>query len=135
MTDTTKANGCPWFIPALHRRGPLEHDFDEQNGGWTIPGLRDDDAVCVPVKAGSVACFWSLTPHMTGPNETDDVRKAYIVQFSPAEFNNQIWDKRGAGGRGVATGNTGPSVVDERRQYYVLRDCEGVAAPLLGPRL
>jgi hypothetical protein len=37
------------FIPGLHRRGPLDHDFDEANSGWTIPGLRDDDAVCVSV--------------------------------------------------------------------------------------
>ena len=56
----------------------------------TIPGIRDDDAVCVPVKAGDIACFWSLTPHMTGPNETDDVRKADIVQFAPDGWNNQV---------------------------------------------
>ena len=25
----------------------------------------------MPLRAGSIACFWSLTPHMTGPNHTD----------------------------------------------------------------
>lgn len=32
LTDTNADNGCPWFIPQLHRRGPMEHDFDEENG-------------------------------------------------------------------------------------------------------
>ena len=27
--------------------------------------------------------FSSLTPHRTGPNRSDGVRKAYIVQFAP----------------------------------------------------
>ena len=27
--------------------------------------------------------FSSLTPHSTGPNTTDGVRKAYIVQYAP----------------------------------------------------
>jgi ectoine hydroxylase-related dioxygenase (phytanoyl-CoA dioxygenase family) len=37
----------------------------------------------VPAKAGSIVVFSSLTPHLTGPNTTDAVRKAYIVQFAP----------------------------------------------------
>ena len=78
LNDASAENGCPWFVPGLFRRGPLLHEFDERNGGWTISGLRSDDAVCVPLKAGSVAIFWSLTPHMTGPNHTESVRKAYI---------------------------------------------------------
>ena len=27
--------------------------------------------------------FSSLTPHMTGPNTTDAVRKTYILQYAP----------------------------------------------------
>jgi phytanoyl-CoA hydroxylase len=37
-----------------------------------------------PVRAGSALVFSSLTPHMTGPNLTDAVRKAYILQYAPA---------------------------------------------------
>jgi len=40
------------------------------------------DQVCVPAKAGSIVCFSSLTPHMTGPNTTDGIRKAYICQYA-----------------------------------------------------
>jgi len=38
---------------------------------------------------GDVALFWSLTPHSTGPNETDSVRKAYILQVCAALLRKQ----------------------------------------------
>ena len=37
----------------------------------------------MPLAAGSVAVFSSLTPHRTGPNLTSDTRKAYILQYAP----------------------------------------------------
>ena len=41
----------------------------------------DKDSISLPVKAGSVAIFSSLTPHRTGPNLTDGIRKTYILQI------------------------------------------------------
>ncbi|HZM40351.1 MAG TPA: hypothetical protein VFB94_14610, partial [Acidimicrobiales bacterium] len=35
------------------------------------------------VAAGGVVVFSSLTPHLTGPNLTGEVRKAYILQYAP----------------------------------------------------
>ena len=32
--------------------------------------------------AGSVAVFSSLSPHRTGPNLTQKIRKAYILQYA-----------------------------------------------------
>ena len=40
-------------------------------------------AVLVPVRAGSAVVFSSLTPHATGRNHTDQIRRAYIVQLAP----------------------------------------------------
>jgi hypothetical protein len=133
LNDATADNGCPWFIPSLFRRGPLPHDYDEINGGWTITGLRSDDAVCVPVAAGSIAVFWSLTPHLTGPNESAETRKAYIVQFAVDGFNNKIWDKAandGAGGP-MSPRHVEPTAVDERVNFLILKDGKAVAAPSL----
>jgi ectoine hydroxylase-related dioxygenase (phytanoyl-CoA dioxygenase family) len=80
LTDATPENGCPWVVPGLHRHGTLRHWMTDL--GWRCldeaPG-----AVAVPVRAGSIAVFSSLTPHRTGPNRTDAVRKSYIVQFAP----------------------------------------------------
>jgi hypothetical protein len=36
------------------------------------------------VAAGGAVVFSSVTPHLTGPNTTDAVRKAYIVQYAAA---------------------------------------------------
>ncbi len=80
LTDTDENNGCPWVVPGLHRRGTLEHWMTDL--GWCCLE-RADGAVLVPVRAGSIVVFSSLTPHRTGPNRSDGVRKAYIVQFAP----------------------------------------------------
>jgi ectoine hydroxylase-related dioxygenase (phytanoyl-CoA dioxygenase family) len=80
LTDATLDNGCPWVVPGIHRMGTLRHHLTET-------GLVCLDepigAVPVPVQAGGMVVFSSLTPHCTGPNRTDRVRKAYIVQYAP----------------------------------------------------
>jgi ectoine hydroxylase-related dioxygenase (phytanoyl-CoA dioxygenase family) len=80
LTDATEDNGCPWVVPGLHRRGTLRHELTETG---LVCLDEAPDAVAVPVRAGSVVVFSSLTPHATGPNRTDAVRKAYIVQYAP----------------------------------------------------
>ena len=80
LTDTDERNGCPWVVPGLHRGGTLRHWLTDD--GWQC--LRDPpDAVALPVPAGGIAVFSSLTPHATGPNRSETVRKSYIVQFAP----------------------------------------------------
>jgi len=78
LTDATINNGCPWVMPGVHKRGTLKH--------WlTDLGLQcldnSDGAVAVEAKAGDIVVFSSLTPHRTGPNLTEDTRKAYICQY------------------------------------------------------
>ena len=81
LTDATIDNGCPWIAPGLHQLGTLEHHWTRL--GFNCLDQSPDDALALPVKAGSVAVFSSLTPHRTGPNLTNDVRKAYILQYAP----------------------------------------------------
>ncbi len=81
LTDATEANGCPWIAPGLHHHGTLHHT-------WTPLGFQclqtdPEDARPLPLQAGSVAVFSSLTPHRTGANLSDGVRKAYILQYAP----------------------------------------------------
>ena len=35
------------------------------------------------VPAGSIACFSNVVFHRSGPNLTDRLRRAYIVQYAP----------------------------------------------------
>ena len=80
ITDATPENGCIAVIPGVHRDGTLAHRStpvgEECWGDWSA-------AVEIPVRAGSVVVFSSLTPHATRRNTTDTVRKAYIVQYAP----------------------------------------------------
>jgi ectoine hydroxylase-related dioxygenase (phytanoyl-CoA dioxygenase family) len=80
LTDATEENGCPWVVPGVHRHGTLAHEMTEL--GWRCLD-KPADAVPVPVRAGSIVVFSSLTPHRTGPNSSDGVRKSYILQYAP----------------------------------------------------
>jgi ectoine hydroxylase-related dioxygenase (phytanoyl-CoA dioxygenase family) len=115
LTDATEENGCPWVVPGLHRRGTLAHEYSDI--GFVC--LRQPpDPVAVPAAAGSIVVFSSLTPHSTGPNHTDAVRKAYIVQFAPTGA---------AVIRAEPGGKTTRITADEAsRQYEILRAGERV---------
>ena len=59
--------------------------------------------------------FSSLTPHHTGRNLTDEVRKAYIVQYAPDGAEALQGDPDGGGPTGRVAMN------DPDRQYWVTR--------------
>ena len=81
LNDVTIENGCPQITPGLHKNGTLSHYF--------VPTLGYEcfeNPPCTPevaeIKAGGAVFFSSLTPHLTGPNSSNNVRKAYIVQYA-----------------------------------------------------
>jgi ectoine hydroxylase-related dioxygenase (phytanoyl-CoA dioxygenase family) len=113
ITDATIENGCVHVMPGVHREGTLVHATtpigQECWGDW-------DSAVAVPVRAGSVVVFTSLTPHATPVNHTGSVRKAYIVQY--VADGAEVWEGDPAAGdprRRVPQ-------TDPDRQPFVVRD-------------
>jgi ectoine hydroxylase-related dioxygenase (phytanoyl-CoA dioxygenase family) len=116
LTDATVENGCPWVVPKLHRQGTLAHQYSDI--GFVC--LSDPDgAVAVPVRRGSMVVFSSLTPHSTGPNVTQAVRKSYIVQFAPADACVIQVRQQTEVARQPAD--------DEARQYMILREGQPVS--------
>jgi ectoine hydroxylase-related dioxygenase (phytanoyl-CoA dioxygenase family) len=113
LTDATEENGCPWVAPGLHRYGTLKHTYIEPLGFecFSEPPHR----VAAPAGAGSIVVFSSLTPHLTGPNTTDSVRKAYIVQFAPPGARMQQGDPSAGPPTGEVTADAA------ERQFPVLR--------------
>jgi len=111
ITDATPENGCVAVMPGAHRDGTLLHR--ETPIGFECWG-DERTAVLVPVRAGGLVVFSSLTPHRTGRNRTGAVRKAYIVQYAP---DGAVAYRPGPDGtRGPAERQD-----DERRQFPVLR--------------
>jgi phytanoyl-CoA hydroxylase len=117
LTDATAGNGCPQVARGLHRAGTLAHTYVEPLG-WEC--LTDPDDVAVAeVGAGGVVVFSSLTPHLTGPNLTGAVRKAYILQYAPQGATVLRGDPGAA-----PTSRTAAD--DPARQFPVLRHGEPV---------
>ena len=115
LTDTTTANGCPWILPGAHRGGTLLHHWVDPIG-WEC--LEEPvGAVPAELPAGGAVVFSSLTPHFTGPNLTESVRKAYIVQYAPVGMRRIEGDWLD----GAAPSGSAPCD-DPHRQFAVLRD-------------
>jgi ectoine hydroxylase-related dioxygenase (phytanoyl-CoA dioxygenase family) len=118
ITDATPANGCIAVMPGVHRDGTLAHRStpigEECWGDWNT-------AVEVPVRAGSIVVFTSLTPHATKRNTTSELRKAYIVQYAPD--GAVVWHGDPAAGPPTHSELLG----DDRRRYWVVRNGERVA--------
>jgi ectoine hydroxylase-related dioxygenase (phytanoyl-CoA dioxygenase family) len=91
LTDATRENGCPWVVPGKHLRGTLAHETSDL--GFVCWDGDPETKVCAEAKAGSIVVFSSLTPHATGPNRTDEIRKAYIVQLAPDGAANIVRDE------------------------------------------
>ena len=117
LTDATSANGCVAVMPGAHRDGTLAHRTtaigEECWGDWS-------QAVEVPVRAGSIVVFTSLTPHATKRNTTDDVRRAYIVQYAPDGAVAHYGDpSAGPPERSEPLG-------DDDRRYWIVRNGERI---------
>jgi ectoine hydroxylase-related dioxygenase (phytanoyl-CoA dioxygenase family) len=113
LTDATLDNGCPEVAPGCHRLGTLAHHYVDPLGWECLP--EGTASVAAPVAAGGAVVFSSLTPHRTGPNHTDEVRKAYILQYCPSDAAVLEGDPVA----GAPTGRV--PCTAEGRQYEVLR--------------
>ena len=87
LNDATVENGCISVLPGSHKRGLLPHEKTPLGLACHAPD-DPDQGVPVPLEAGSLAVFWSLTAHKSGANVSSGVRKAYIIQYSKAGLRN-----------------------------------------------
>jgi ectoine hydroxylase-related dioxygenase (phytanoyl-CoA dioxygenase family) len=121
LTDATVENGCPQVVPGLHRLGTLAHRYVDPLGFECF--ADPDRVVAAPVRAGGIVVFSSLTPHLTGPNTTGHVRKAYILQYAPSGARIQEGDAHAGPPTGEAAAD------DPGRQFSVARAGRPIAAP------
>lgn len=80
ISDATLENGCISVLPGSHLGGLRKHEWTDL--GWTGHSAEDpDQGLAVPVPAGSVICFWSLTMHKSAANRSKGIRKAFVIQY------------------------------------------------------
>ena len=113
LNDVTIENGCPQIIPGLHKNGTLSHYF-VPTLGYECFENPPSTPVVAEIKAGCAVFFSSLTPHLTGPNNSNDVRKAYIIQY--AQHDAVVLEGNAADG--ASTGSN--TIASESRGIAVL---------------
>jgi len=92
MDDATVENGCLWILPGSHRRRILypqrSHDdrrFDCAGTSYQFP-YKDEDAVPVEVKAGSIVFFNGYLLHRSLPNHAKSgYRRVLVNHYMSAE--------------------------------------------------
>jgi phytanoyl-CoA hydroxylase len=121
LTDATLDNGCPQVARGRHRAGTLAHTYVDPLGWECFADPGAGEVAVAEVGAGGVVVFSSLTPHLTGPNLTGAVRKAYILQYAPVGAEVLQGDPRGAPVARVPAD-------DPDRQFPVVRGGEPVGS-------
>jgi ectoine hydroxylase-related dioxygenase (phytanoyl-CoA dioxygenase family) len=84
LNGATIENGCPQVVTGLHKQGTMAHYIVPTLGFECFETPPSTPAIA-EVKAGGAVFFSSLTPHLTGPNTSNGVRKAYIVQYAKSD--------------------------------------------------
>lgn len=94
LQDATEQNGCLWIVPESHRWGLESYTWaDDGTCRKRIDreAYANEHAIQVPVRAGSAVLFSAWTWHHSKNNQTDQVRRAFIVSYQEATV------RRGAG--------------------------------------
>ncbi|WP_407070022.1 phytanoyl-CoA dioxygenase family protein [Marinobacter sp.] len=85
LQDTVPSMGCMQYVPSSHRLGNLRHQ--RSANGHTLYAKLDgracEGAVQVTANLGDVILHLPQTLHSSLPNNSDEIRKAWIVHFSP----------------------------------------------------
>ncbi len=84
VDDMTLENGTARVLPysTVGIRSLVEHIRDPETGD-KVGYFGSEAGIPAVVPAGSLVVFSSLTFHSSGANTTDQMRRAYVTQYSP----------------------------------------------------
>ena len=88
LDNADENNGCFRVIRASHKEGclPGTSNGTQLGGFYTDPNyFNETDAVDFHIKAGSLVFFNQHTVHGSGPNLSDQQRRAYIITYQPKD--------------------------------------------------
>jgi phytanoyl-CoA hydroxylase len=100
LQDAHEQNGCLWIVPRSHLWGLQQHankDYGQcrlSMNDEEIEAILKEQAVPVPVRAGSAVLFSALLWHGSKGNQTATVRRAFITSYQEATVprgNGEQW--------------------------------------------
>jgi len=97
LQDTDQRNGCLWVVPGSQRWGI--DPWTIQETGTCVKRINrveyaDQHAVPLPVQSGTVVLFSAYTWHHSKNNQTDQIRRAFIVSYQEATAPRGAGDQR-----------------------------------------
>lgn len=138
MDDATIDNGCLWIIPGSHKHGVLwpqqiqdDPRFDCTSESWGFP-YKDEDAIPVEVKAGSIVFFNGYTLHRSLPNNTVGSYRRVLVNHYMSAQSLLPWrhpDKS----VGMAIADFRDIVMVAGNDPYAYKGTEEISQPSLRP--
>jgi ectoine hydroxylase-related dioxygenase (phytanoyl-CoA dioxygenase family) len=87
LHDAHERNGCLWVVPGSHRWGIDPYHLVESGQCRKVidrETYANEHAVPLPVRAGAVVLFSAWLWHHSKNNQTDQVRRAFIVSYQEA---------------------------------------------------
>ena len=83
LQPATLTNGCMQFVPGTHLLDVQEHRLiNAGSDGLVVSSLASvGEIVPCPLPAGGATIHASRTLHYTGPNHSDEPRRALIMAF------------------------------------------------------
>ncbi len=114
LDDADESNGCLWVVPGSHRSGTMGHHGDGDSP-FRVGYDGDEPGVAAPVPKGGVLVISSLLLHRSGPNTTGRLRRAWVIQFCPAQACSALSGN-------LVVGGAGPPARDRPRGFLANYD-------------
>jgi ectoine hydroxylase-related dioxygenase (phytanoyl-CoA dioxygenase family) len=86
LDDATVNNGCMWYVPGSHLQPLRGHAYAGKAGGALKCEASEAEGVFVELQPGSCVMHHGGTLHYSRGNTTDQMRRALITNFRPADM-------------------------------------------------
>lgn len=96
LQDADERNGCVWIVPGSHKWGLQDyHAVDNGTCRKVIDreAYANQHAIPMRMRAGNVMLFSALLWHHSKGNQTDHVRRAFIVSYQEATLTQGAGDQ------------------------------------------
>ena len=85
LDDADRQNGCLQVLPAVHRKGLLDHTANGYFQGRITERVDEARTVAIEGIAGTALFLHGMTPHASAPNRSQRPRRTLILGYRAAD--------------------------------------------------